>query len=364
MFGSAIVGVAVGLFLLYLLLSMLTTTIQESIANLLRLRQGNLIKGVETLLHDPAYADLTAKVYEHPLILRLYPGVHERTLLGRVVWTSGPSYIKAETFVAALLDTVRRELDPQAASSPLGLNELLGEAKTIVDGMRPGPLKTNLMLAVGDVRADIQTVKKRLETWFDEAMDRVSGWYRQKAQIFALTLGFVTALVLNADSVHLAVRLWQDQPLREAISADARAVIDAVRVDVTATGEPGAAPLGSDDAARGSATRVRDALTRLERLPIGWLTWDDAAPPAACVTAALPPGGHRPCRPLPLLPFAFQPGQTPWTALLGWFLTAVALSLGSTFWFSILSRALQLRASGTRIPTSSEVEAGAVSARR
>lgn len=364
MFGSAIVGVAVGLFLMYLLLSMVTTAIQEAIANLFKLRHGNLIKGIEELLKDKAYPGLCERLYTHPLIVRLYKGEHVQKRLGLFETKVGPAYIKPETFVAALLDTVRRELDPRAADLPLGLNELLGEAKTIVDGMQPGPLKTNLMLAVGDVRADIETVKKRLETWFDDSMDRVGGWYKRKAQIIAIVLGFVTAAVLNADSLHLAVRLWQDQPLREAISSDAEAVIAAVKAEIPGTAEPAGTSPAPTNAVREASKTVRAAVTRLEGLPIGWLSWNPADPPSVCRLSATPREPERACRRLPLLPFAFQPEQNPWTAIFGWFLTAVALSLGSSFWFSILSRALQLRATGLRIPTSSEIEAQAQSSRR
>jgi len=43
--------------------------------------------------------------------------------------------------------------------------------------------------------------------------------------------------------------------------------------------------------------------------------------------------------------------------ILGWFLTALAVSLGSGFWFDILSKVLQLRGSGKKVsPVTGRVE--------
>jgi uncharacterized protein involved in cysteine biosynthesis len=40
--------------------------------------------------------------------------------------------------------------------------------------------------------------------------------------------------------------------------------------------------------------------------------------------------------------------------LAGWAITALATSLGAPFWFDLLSKALQVRSSGTRVPTDQE----------
>jgi len=49
---------AIGLFLMYLLLSMIATVVQEAIANLLNLRSANLYKGLTALLEDDAFPGL------------------------------------------------------------------------------------------------------------------------------------------------------------------------------------------------------------------------------------------------------------------------------------------------------------------
>lgn len=53
------------------------------------------------------------------------------------------------------------------------------------------------------------------------------------------------------------------------------------------------------------------------------------------------------------------PARAPsyWLLVVGWILTALAVSLGSNFWFDVLGKALQLRGSGPKVDVSSgEVE--------
>ena len=53
-----------------------------------------------------------------------------------------------------------------------------------------------------------------------------------------------------------------------------------------------------------------------------------------------------------------------WLKVLGWLLTAWAISLGAPFWFDLLNRFIQLRSSGSRVPTSNDIKAaGAPGAR-
>src|SRR5262245_35963589 len=53
LFGSPILEVAVGLFFLYFLLSLIASHISEILAGLLKLRARDLEKGIENLLCDP-----------------------------------------------------------------------------------------------------------------------------------------------------------------------------------------------------------------------------------------------------------------------------------------------------------------------
>ncbi len=65
-----------------------------------------------------------------------------------------------------------------------------------------------------------------MEKWYDEAMDRVSGWYKRYSQTFALLLAFIVALALNADTFAIGKSLYRDPTLRTSLVAMAE---DAVK---------------------------------------------------------------------------------------------------------------------------------------
>lgn len=342
MFNWAILDVAIGLFLMYLVLSMITTVIQEAIANVLKLRASNLFQGIRNLLDDKAYQDLAEKVYKHPMIYCLYKGDYRRIWL-RV---NGPAYIPSEAFVTALLDTLRDrdnivqgvpagQGDPLYLRKPMGFTELIKNSQNIVASLPAGNLKTSLMLLVSGAEGKVDTVKHQLEGWFDSSMDRVGGWYKRQAQFLAIVIGLITAVALNADSINVARRLWEDQPLRAAIAEHAEAYMSTLEVQqATAAQKPAAdesAPTPENGAGAPAAIPapaeqdINKLFTELQTLPVGWTS-----------------------------SWSLQDRQSLLGAVFGWLLTGFAISLGASFWFNTLGQVLQLRATGKRIPTQME----------
>ena len=63
-------------------------------------------------------------------------------------------------------------------------------------------------------------LQTNIENWFNDTMDRLSGWYKRRAQLAAFFIGLTAALLLNVDTVQLATQLWKEPALREAISAN------------------------------------------------------------------------------------------------------------------------------------------------
>ena len=95
MSGSAVLEVAIGLVFVYVLLSLLSSAIQEVIAQFLALRGRVLTVGVRRLITDPS---VLKSFYEHPVIKSLAKD--------RGAKPSRPSYIPSRAFAVALLDTV------------------------------------------------------------------------------------------------------------------------------------------------------------------------------------------------------------------------------------------------------------------
>lgn len=338
---SAALDVAVGMAFLYLLLALMVTTLQELIASLLRLRAKHLYRAITDML-EAGDRGLALKVYRHTLVRNLTqsPPSLER---GAPSWLGSglPSYIPSRTFAIVLLDVLRHE---KGLSEAVGASRVLGQADQYVDALPDGKLRQALQLLVGDAQAlgdsvesRARVVSERIETWFNERMARASGWYKRSAQVWSLVIAAVVTLIANADSIHVVQRLWSDSDLRSAVAATAQAYDGAHAREVD--GQPSVEPA---ELQRHFAEQMR----RLESggLPIGW-AWESSGP---CARRD-----------------ASQPGKPCWdasignylTLLVGWIVSALAVSLGAAFWFDVLSKALQLRGSGPRVsPVTGRVE--------
>ncbi len=280
--GIVVLDVAIGLIFIYLILGLMCSALQEVVARWFKLRSGNLWSGIENLLKDGDGGDtsLADKLYNHPLIKKL----------GRN--GAKPSYIPSRTFTLALLDVIKV---PGAKGGPLS------EAKNSVNKLDNEDLKKTLSSLINDVEGDIEETRIRIETWFDDSMDRVAGWYSRQARTIMFLLAFGLTVALNVDSIVIAKTLWREPVLREAMvkSAQARHV----------EGMP---------ESEKNFTEFKDQLDELS-LPIGW--------------EKFPPEWEK---------------ERFFQAVFGWILSALAISLGAPFWFDILGKFLSIRNAGRK----------------
>jgi hypothetical protein len=98
---NGMLDVAIGLTFVYLLLSLLCSTVIEALEQGFKYRAYYLRIGIERLLFG-GDTRLREQLYAHPLVKSLYTD----TRLPGFVRTTGPSYIPSRQFVLALLDIV------------------------------------------------------------------------------------------------------------------------------------------------------------------------------------------------------------------------------------------------------------------
>lgn len=416
MFGSAVLDVAIGMTFLYVVLSLACTQINEWIARLMAMRANTLEDGIRHILNDPESTGLAKVFYKHPLICALSPknkglawanrggkpsyigAENFAAVLMDIIAPPGAPLLNTANAMRARLEKLaepgmqtllkgainaaskdlkgfREQLRTGAAALPpdealaryiaVGLldllapagavtSEVLGSAEQAAAQIADPRLQRLLLGLIGTAEADLLTARKRIESWFDDSMDRVSGWYKRKTQWIIWGVGLCLALVLNADTLAIANSLWSDQPLRQAVVAAALAANQTPRPAPS----PDNQPLPRPDAA------VEAARTQLEalQLPIGWcatpeqkagtsrwplLEFASSNLPTCVVDAAmgtntgqLSPAIQR------LDPRRFPHGLDFFAKLLGLFLTTVALSLGAPFWFDTLNRLANLRSAG------------------
>lgn len=71
------------------------------------------------------------------------------------------------------------------------------------------------------VSADLADSRNAAERWFDDAMDRVSGWYTRWAKTIALVTAVVVTVILNASALRIAERLTDEPTVRASVVAGA-----------------------------------------------------------------------------------------------------------------------------------------------
>jgi hypothetical protein len=198
-----------------------------------------------------------------------------------------PSYIPSRTFALTLLDIIA----PLTGSS----NRTLDDLKAGIDKL-PSSLQVTFRVLLDEAGSDIEKFKTQLEVWFNSTMERASGWYKRKTQAVQLALALAIVVLVNIDSVRIARSLsGVNSPLRDSIKQAAQSLVQA------------GLPQGSPAAQLSAATETIGNLA----LPIGWVN------------------------------SAFGP-----STILGWIITALAASLGAPFWFDLLNRFVNVRASG------------------
>ncbi len=275
MFGSTILDVAIAIVFIYLLVSLVISAINEFIAALLKSRAKNLSKGIQALLQDPSQAGWVARLYQHPLIQSLSPP------------NGKPSYIPSRTFALALLDLI--------APATMDGNRTLADLKAGMVNL-PQPLQRTLTNLLDEAQHDVERLKTQIEIWFNNGMDRASGWYKRKTQWIQFFLGLSLVILLNIDSVHIGRTLFAvNSPLRASLVESAKSFV----------AQPG-----------GTNRPMKDVVEAISTasLPIGWTE---------------------------------VPKRDQWlTIVLGWLITAFAVSLGAPFWFDLLNKFINVRASG------------------
>lgn len=361
MSGFEMLDVAIGIIFIFLLLSLICTAINELVESKLKLRAVDLEQGIRNLLNEPTGMDLTQKLYDHQLVYSLFRGTYNPRLIRNnnadttvnntdnnlmdKRYARGqnlPSYIPSRNFALALMDILVPATSTTASGATGALAKPLaalptptenGGQRAPADPMPLAPLRTAVLAIQNNDRlqkallsiidaAGNDTTKARegIENWFNSGMDRVAGWYKRRVQKIVFVMGFVLAILMNADSIAIFTNLANDRPLREAIVAEAKGYKNP-----------------ATDNASDNEKLVKNVKTLDELgLPIGW-GW-----------ASYFNDGKDAVRNYKAVP-TFDTDHF-WNSLgswflkaFGWFITGMAVSLGAPFWFDMLSKIMVIR---------------------
>jgi hypothetical protein len=345
-----ILELVISLTFIYLLYSLLGTIVQEFVAQLLGLRARMLLKAISRMLDKVKTKDSfkdwilspfteTEKFFKpfsgKPTARKFFnqPSIK---FLGENSLFSRPSYISADNFSTTLIRMLRGP-GFDGTKPPMMLIKSALDSNTLhLDHETLGYLKC-LYVESSD---DIGRFKSNIEQWFNETMERSTGWYKRQTRFILFIIGFVLAVIFNIDTIEITSRLSKDDGLRNQIVRMAEGFNDSVKVSKSDFYQNLAVHLTHDSTVNDTGTvalkyemikvlaRNNDSVMNL--MGLGWK--EKCGPPKKCLFKCMETSCH----------YAL-PQKSPWQAFLGWLITALAISLGSSFWYDLLNKLLKLR---------------------
>jgi hypothetical protein len=335
--------IAIGVVLIWFLFALIVSAINEGVVRLLAIRAKQLWKALNQLLDGtespkgllkevvavPAWARRPADPHpgEGLVTSKLYATSTVQGLENRTGDTQKTRIhnIPAPVFSHAVLEMALAA----PGSTPID------QVRNYVEGLGDVPLKPQLEAILASADNDVNRFRAGVERWFDAQMTRLSGIYRAQVRIALVVIGIVLAAVgfgmgLRSDAIALVGDLQHDVNLRTLVVG---AATDAAGTDLAKAG-------GCDVTTATVATATSPNIPAcqfkgVEALKNIDLSFHDSGPKANAGV------GER---------LGFLAPWRHWRPFLGVLITGVAISLGSSFWYSVLKRLVGLRGTTSTTP--------------
>ena len=405
MFGSETLEVAIGVAVLFSFMSLFASAAREFIEVYAKQRAA-LVHQALTELFPPAddaahnvRLDDSKKAAENKTIGEFYDSIVISPLF-RGAYQAGkslrelPSYITPGDFASAILNVARSQARGGTSDAALADDDW-------IKGIRDARLRDLVTLAFNTAGGDPEKARAFLEKRFNSQMERVSGWYKRSTQEILFAIGLVSAVFLNVDSIAVTQSLYRNDTLRELIVAHAQAsppsaspsgdaapatagptargnaaadAAPAASAETAVSNEavPGADANSISNANQGAAAATNEAAetggadadanqTAANNSETNEITQETPAEAASKVNSiaadlsgyGFPMGwtwnGDWPT-PVPQCALHARAGKPcglgisgSLLMLLGWIITAFAISLGAPFWFDILNKIMVIR---------------------
>jgi len=315
---GVLIGTAIGVLMVWIMLAAITSQVQEWVSQWRAWRPQMLEEAIRNIL---ASDDLTTDFYEHPLIKSLHNKKGSRK----------PSQIPNRQFASVLFDMFINAGTEESAG--YDVKTALEKLRTNITNLRNNPNEnlSHLAKAVDTILVDVSMdvdkadksiaeARQRIETWYGDAMDRLSGAYKRKIYVWTILIGIFIAAVLNADSLAIANTLWKEPLVRDALIAQAEQ-LKLQDLGLPTDSQPGV------DAQQGAAQNIENL--RSLPIPLGWTPEN--------------------------MP---KPGD--WNGWLmkvgGIVVSGIAAAQGAPFWFEIMKKLLNLRSSSGVLAKKEEEE--------
>lgn len=393
MSGNIVLDVAISLVFIYLLYSLMATILMELIAWLLDLRAKMLTKTIRVMLEDrqvlsESHNNWLIRILANPFerfFIAFYQSIQyiicpfpRRTLakafykhpsikyLGESIWNNKPSYITSTTFAETIIKILRGKSFDGSLSvmDAIAITLLKPEVKIDIDENEEATIDPQTLYQVRqifyDAKGDANRFQQLLEEWFEEVSLRSTGWYKKQTQFYLLIMGFCLAFQFNVDTISIYKIVAKDEKARAAIVNVAiesnkqhqqilnNLHLDSIPKDSTGTYLARTHKMLQDDAENanlvlGMGKPFKDSLDRITKL-LGTKSPEISHTEQAKLLNAK----RKYQKDIENLKFSEKQIGGWATTLCGWFITALAISLGAPFWFDLLNKLVQLRNSGKK----------------
>lgn len=270
MFGSPVLDIAIGLIFIFLIYSLLATTVMELLASIFGLRARLLRSTIYRMLND----DQRGKPWsfmrfkkgiisvicffvpprwswfkDDPSLAWAFYNMPGIKYLGLNNWFKRPSYINPERFSKTICDILKESAtegnkhDDEAISEILDSGEIkCGEISCRIDPETHRFLRSLWAEKPTETQSHEEKFRQQLVDWYDETMELLIGRYKRRMQYNTLVLGFAIAVVFNVNTIEIASRLSTNDDAREAMVQLAGSWIESKGTDTSRiNGQPDSA---------------------------------------------------------------------------------------------------------------------------
>jgi hypothetical protein len=344
---SIYVDVAISLMMVFLVLSLVVTAVNELISIQLHKRPKMLLQTIVRLIDND---ELRTRFYANGFIAggkeASKAGVNvPQTAAGNLTAATKPggtfpdpaqserdyaaghaSYIASANFARAISMSLEA-MDRSNANSPFN------KVKSAIGTLPDSRIKDVLGKAVDASGTSVATFEAEVAAWFDSTQERVTGAYARYQKYLALAVAAVIVLAFNADAVRLTRELQVNQAMRAQLVTVAEGVV-AKGVESCDAAEDREACL---------VEQIRTQFAGLSPVPFGW-----AGDPFYESLGSLPLfGAAEAAEPAPMA----APGSLLYggaSKVFGLLITILAASIGAPFWFDMLSKFVNIRGAGVK----------------
>jgi hypothetical protein len=255
MLNNTALDVFIGLVFVFLLYSLMVTILQEIIATRFDFRAKVLEKAILRMLEDGKTAKAIPYLDRINGLLHIFnlksllkgkkvaPWFYAHPLIKYLAednWYSKPSYITPANFSKVMIDLLKGFDKPPTQSLqsihesvmagvihklPINLSDIANPAikkiRNTTAETATSTIEINQSTALflksiwEDSGADITVFQAKLEQWFNDTMERATGWYKKYTRVVLFVIGLFVAIAFNVDSLAIRRILTTNRTARE-----------------------------------------------------------------------------------------------------------------------------------------------------